>query len=90
VVQAIGTSGRHGRFSDLPEQFSRFPDRIARPEGDGMLWIAETMAGMGGRDWLREAVLDNDPVAMPAWYRAQYNGNPIGRWLGDLTSRSTT
>jgi pimeloyl-ACP methyl ester carboxylesterase len=83
-VLAIGASGRHGQFSDLPCDFNRFHEKVGRIARDGLAGLADDIARMGGQQWLGDVVRANDPAAMAAWYRGQPASPPIGRELSDI------
>lgn len=85
AVVTVGTSGRHGRFSDVPSDFERFAGAAEAIERDGIPAMAERMVSEGGQDWLRDEMLPNDEDVIAAWYRGQINAVPIGGALGDLT-----
>jgi pimeloyl-ACP methyl ester carboxylesterase len=83
-VLALGASGRHGQFSDLPSDFSRFHEKVARIEQEGLAGLAEDVERMGGKPWLGDVVRANDPAALAAWYRGQSATPPIGSALSDI------
>jgi pimeloyl-ACP methyl ester carboxylesterase len=83
-VLALGASGRHGQFSDLPSDFSRFHEKVVRIEAEGLDGLAADIERMGGKSWLGDVVRANDPAAMAAWYRAQAAQPPLGRALADI------
>lgn len=83
-VLVIGASGRHGQFSDLPADFSRFHEKVVRIEQQGLAGLAADIERMGGKRWLGDVVRANDPAAMAAWYRAQPAAPPLGRALAGI------
>jgi pimeloyl-ACP methyl ester carboxylesterase len=86
AVLTTGTSGRHG-FSDVPTDFDRFPEMCQRIETGGMPAMGASLRQLGGGvPWLYDLMLDNDPVALAAWYRAQPIAPPPGCALADVVA----
>ncbi|WP_162605343.1 alpha/beta fold hydrolase [Jiangella ureilytica] len=83
-VVAIGSSGRHGRFTDLPAGFGRFADTAARIRAEGLAPAASDVERLGGRAWLRETFLGADAAAIHAWYLGQLTAPPLRRSLAQL------
>jgi pimeloyl-ACP methyl ester carboxylesterase len=84
AVVAVGASGRHGGFSDVPSDFTPFPEQGARLEKEGMGWVADEIDRLGGQPWLGDVIRENDHLAMAAWYRAQPHAIPTGRALAEV------
>ncbi|PZF84707.1 alpha/beta fold hydrolase [Jiangella anatolica] len=84
-VVAIGSSGRHGRFTDLPAGYGRFAETAARIRAEGLAPAARDVSRLGGgRDWLRETFLANEPATAHSWYLGQLTAPPLGRALADV------
>jgi pimeloyl-ACP methyl ester carboxylesterase len=84
-VIAIGASG-HGRFADVPADLSYFAELAKRLTDKGMSPWADEAATLGGREWLRELTLRNDPAALAAWATAQAMTRPLAARLAEVSA----
>jgi hypothetical protein len=70
-VLAIGSSGRHGRFTDVPADLSWASDMAERFDRQGSEWLAREIEQLGGTPWIFDETVKNDPSAMATWCRAK-------------------
>lgn len=85
AVLTTGTAGRHV-FKDIDMNFSRFPEMARKLDTDGMPGMAKELERLGGQRWLHDLMLDNDAVALAAWYRGQIDSVRTDRAAADITA----